>query len=321
MNRKERPSEPGAGLTSPGWRPGGWLRVGGVVVARVCGGGGSHRARADERPGLGAVVAIRAANFVDNLGPHRAGCEAAAARVLAELGAEHFSYLDWRPHAGVAEAGAPRLWLIAEMQGVDRGFGHEITLRYLAGSATGEVPLSSLPRLVLYQATDMQPTQNTNAILAVLERTFRDHFNESEDFRRALQRDFLAAVPLTTTLICRTNLKQFLVPVTWRRLLPGDGSLLLATYRSRPPDGAGDELFPVTLRLRPLHDWAEGVGCRVRRFDYPGLELPEQETWHELMPESLGRAVPGTVEVVMEAYQKDRRYLTRGTLVTAPEVR
>jgi hypothetical protein len=268
---------------------------------------------------LGAVVAIRAANFVDNLGPHRTGCEAAAARVLAELGAEHFSYLDWQPHTGTAEAGAPKLWLIAEMQGVDRGFGHEITLRYLAGSAAGETPLSSLPRLVLYQATDVtQPTQNTNAILAVLERTFRDHFNEGEEFRRALQRDFLAAVPLTTTLICRTNAKEFLVPVTWRRLLPGDGSTLLATYRSRPPDGAGDELFPVTLRLRPLHDWAEGVGCRVRRFDYPGLELPEPPPWHELMPESLGRAVPGTLEVVVEEYQKDRRFLTRGALSLVP---
>lgn len=319
MNRERRPSGPGAGQASTGWRLGGWLRVGGVVVALVCGGAGSHRARADERPGLGAVVAIRAANFVDNLGSHRAGCEAAAARVLAELGAEHFSYLNWQPHTGVAEAGAPKLWLIAEMQGVDRGFGHEITLRYLAGSAAGEVPLSSLPRLVLYQATDVtQPTQNTNAIQAVLDRTFRNHFNDSEEFRRALQRDFLAAVPLTTTLICRTNVKQFLVPVTWRRLLPGDGSTLLATYRSRPPDGAGDELFPVTLRLRPLHDWPDGVGCLVRRFDYPGLELPEPPPWHELMPESLGRAVPGTLEVVMEEYRKDRRFLTRGALALVP---
>ncbi|MCC6232169.1 MAG: hypothetical protein IT580_05965 [Verrucomicrobiales bacterium] len=255
-----------------------------------------------ERGVVGVRFEIDAKRVLMNLSAARAGVEAAATAQLTERCRDRFPYVEWRPLTNAPASNDPPFLLRVSMTAVGGAPVPEVVLR-AEKRVSGSVQRLGLER-VLYLANDMgQPYQNATRLAEDLARHLGDWY-ANEQVLDLVQERFLAGIPVARRLRADPVNQRFVLPAFWHEMLPGEGSIVRAQYQVRRSPA---DLVPVRLRLRPSEEWSGEVGCRVREFHFPPIDL-DTPGWMPVMVESLSNAVPGSVVVFMEKYMKDHTY-------------
>jgi hypothetical protein len=265
-------------------------------------------------PVVGTRFEIVAPIFTDVLrAERRAACEAEIAVQMAERLRHHRSYLDWRPLTNPPAPTDPP-WVLKvtmEQEGPTAIPAIVLVFQSVEPGSRSAVLFKS----PLYPANSLEwDAQNDVRLLNDLRQTNEITLNNTFNIQ-TLQREFLCRIPLVNRLIVNPTFERFLVPTPWGILLPGEGSVLRASYRATRQSTP----IPVQVKLIPSEEWPDGVGCRVREFNFPPTFISNatgEHTWHQTMPESLSNAIPDSIRVFMDAYQKDHTFGTANGLVT-----
>jgi hypothetical protein len=280
--------------------------------------GASATAQPASTPGpakatIGARFEIRAATFSNNLGPDRAQVEMEMATWMAEHCRSQLGFLDWQALKPQPSGDDPPWILKVIMANEGSSLIPAVTL--LFEKIVNGVPQPLPIRESLYSANDLgQPTQESQRLRDDL-RLKLGLILDNEQVIERLQLQFLRGIAVARRLQADPDNQRFLVPAAWADLLPGEGSIFRAEYQARR---AGNPPIKVKVKMTPSEEWTGAIGCRVREFHFPPVDL-DQPGWHPDIPQSLSNAVPDSILVFMDRYVKDYTFgTTTNGLVFTP---
>lgn len=292
----------GAARVWIGLRLGVWALAGTAAMAQGPG-----------KASVGTRFEVKAATFATNLGGDRAAIELETATWLAELCRSQLSFLDWRPLATTASGDDPP-WILKVTMANEGSSPIPAVVLLFERSVNGAVQPLSI-REALYPANDLgQPTQDAQRLREDLRLKLTQALGNEQIVER-LHLQFLRGIAVARTLQADAESQRFLIPAAWADLLPGEGSILRAEYRARR---SGSALVPVRVKMTPSEEWSGAIGCRVREFHFPPIDL-DQPGWHPDISHSLSNAVPDSILVFMDRYVKDYTFgTTTNGLVLQP---
>jgi len=267
---------------------------------------------ADTRPVINARVVIPETPLTRDCDPAKLReCVEETTRRLQELGAEHFSYLNWNPGTGAGPAAAN---LTLELREFPEALGSAYALVLSDGSGAHTGGASLLP---VYTANSLrQPTANAPKIkaqlLAVIAREFA-----KDTFRQHLQEEYLSNIAIASELRLAEAKQQFIVPVDCDELRMRQGSILAAKFRVS--DGttlAWATLILATNESDGDEPWYYQLRGDVKKFTCAPVSL---DRWNDDLLEIWKKRVPGLDEVKVTTYIKETRPRRAGRLVTTHE--
>ncbi|MBL9137245.1 MAG: hypothetical protein JNK85_15340 [Verrucomicrobiales bacterium] len=287
-----------------------WL---GVMLGICCLGGLKVMAQASNRATVGTRFEVKAATFATNLGGDRAGIELEIAGWMAEYCRTHLSFLEWRALPSTPSGDDPP-WVLKATMAAEGSSPIPAVVLLFERSVSGAVQPLSI-REALYPANDLgQPTQAPSRLREDLRLKLGQILGNEQVVER-LQMQFLRGIAVARRLQADPDSQRFLIPATWAEMLPGEGSILRAEYRARR---SGNTLIPVRVKMTPSEEWSGAIGCRVREFHFPPVDL-DQPGWHPDISHSLSNAVPDSILVFMDRYVKDYTFgTTTNGLVIQP---
>ncbi|MCC7375535.1 MAG: hypothetical protein IT581_12840 [Verrucomicrobiales bacterium] len=262
---------------------------------------------------IGARFEIRAATFSENLGAERSQVEMEMAAWIAEHCRSQLGFLNWQALKSVPSGDDPA-WILKVVM-ANEGSSTIPAVVLLFEKIVNGTSQPLMIRESLYAANDLgQPTQESQRLREDL-RLKLGLVLDNEQVVERLQQQFLRGIAVARRLQADPGSQRFLVPATWAELLPGEGSVFRAEYQARR---TGEAPIKVKVKMTPSEEWSGAIGCRVREFHFPPVDL-DQPGWHPDIPQSLSNAVPDSILVFMDRYVKDYTFgTTTNGLVFTP---